>query len=141
MSQPTSIRNSSGFTLVEVMVAILIMMVGMIGLLEMINVSLQHNLKNQLRDEAVQVGERYMAELRGTPFDDISLSYQTIQVPSKLRGSTREYSVARISQVLARQDPANAASSPTSLQLTVTVSWDYRNATLTNRVVSVVARP
>lgn len=141
MPQTASRKNSGGFTLVEVMVAILIMMVGMIGLLEMINVSLQHNLKNQLRDEAVQVGERYMAELRGTPFDAIAASYAAVTVPSKLRGATKSYSVERLSQVLAREDASNAASSPTSLQLTVTVSWDYRNTTLVNRVVSVVTRP
>jgi len=51
-----SLKNSGAFTLAEVMVAILVMMIGMIGLLETINQSLQHNLRNQLRETALQVG-------------------------------------------------------------------------------------
>jgi type IV pilus assembly protein PilV len=134
VSHPPSIKSSRGFTLAEVMVAVLVMIVGMLGLLEMIDVSLQQNLKNQLRDEAVHVGERYMSELRGMPFETIVSSYPVATATSKIRGAIKNYSVERSSLVLA----TDSASSPTSLQLTVVVKWGFRNVTSQNTVISVV---
>ena len=128
------IKINRGFTLVEVMVAILVMIVGMLGLLEMINVTLQNNLKNQLRAESVRVGERCMAQLRGRAFDNIFGSYTV--VPSKIRGSAINYSVERSTQVLATDGHSN----PTSRQLTVVVKWGFKNISSQNTVVSVVAR-
>lgn len=131
MTQTTSIRNNAGFTLVEVMVAVLIMMVGMLGLLETINVTLQHNLKNELRNEATRLGEKYMTELRGQAFDDILVSYPLASVTSQVRGGTKVYTVDRGSQAL----------SSSSKQVTVTVKWGFRNVSSQNRVVSVVVKP
>jgi type IV pilus assembly protein PilV len=132
-------RNSAGFSLVEVMVAILIMMIGMFGLLEAINASVQHNLRNQLRNEAVVVGQRYMAQLKGLPFDPSPdfKSYSVTTVQSGIRGVAKNYMVQRDSAVLA-VDGENKA---TSRQLTVTVKYAYRNQSSLNRVVTVVPRP
>jgi len=58
-------RNSGGFTLVEVIMAVLILLVGMLGLLQAVNLAMEVNLRNQVREEAVYVGERVMTELRG----------------------------------------------------------------------------
>jgi type IV pilus assembly protein PilV len=133
----TSTKNSGGFTLVEVMVAILIFMVGMLGLLETISVSMQYNLKNQLRAEAVQIGERYMAQLRGRDFD-ISGDFKTytaVSTPSSIRGTAREYNVERTSLPI-----ASDTIGTTSRQLTVTVKYFFRNQSSVNRVVSVVSK-
>lgn len=135
MSQISSIKNSSGFTLIEVMVSIVIMMIGMLGLLETLSVSMQHNLKNRLRDEGIRIGERYMTELKATPFDDIMANYSTARPQSKLRGISKEYVVERSSLVLGTDDTGN-----TSKQVTVVVKWAFRNQTTLNRVVSVVAK-
>lgn len=137
MFQLTSMRNSGGFTLVEVMVAVLIMMVGLLGLLETINVSLQHNLRNNLRDEAVTVGERYMTSLRGKAFTNLSATpYPVVDAPSKIRGGSKNYRIERTWQDIASDD-----SGPTSRRLVVVVKWAFRNATSVNTVVSVVTRP
>lgn len=142
MLQTPLINNNSysGFTLTEVMVAILIMIVGMLGLLQAVNMSMEYNLKNQLRDEAVYLGERYMNELRGKPFDLISTSYTPMPVRSKMRGSSRTYSVERSSQDLA-YDTSVTPNQARSKQLQVTVKWAYRNITFQNRVDTVLPRP
>lgn len=136
MSLKKLIRNNRGFTLLEVMVAVMIIMVGMIGLLETISISMQHNMKNQFRNEAIHIGERYMAELKGKPFGKYSAPYTPMNVPSRIRGINKTYRVERTHLAL-----ANDASGPTSEQLSVTVKWYFKNQSSLNQVVSVVARP
>ncbi len=131
MSQPTSIKNNGGFTLIEVMVAILIMAIGMLGVLESINVSLQHNLKNELRNEAIRIGERYMAEFRGSNFDSLTDTYADVDVQTKSRAANKTYTVERSTEQL----------SADARRVTVVVKWSFRNQDYQNRLVSVVARP
>lgn len=137
MPQAALIRNNGGFTLIELMVAVIIVAVGMFGVLETVNVTLQHNLKNELRNEAIKVGEQYMAEFRGTNFASITDSYPSTNIDRKVRGVSKQYVVERSSQVLAR----DGALRPTTRQVTVVVKWAFRNLTSQNRVVSVVAQP
>lgn len=136
MPQPALLKNNKGFTLVELMVALIIVAVGMFGVLQSINVSLQYNLKNELRNEGIRVGEKYMADLRGKPFDKLSTSYTPFSEIGKIRGGNKNFVVERTSQPLGYEGPQ-----PSTMQLTVTVKWAYRNMTTLNRVVSVVARP
>lgn len=136
MPQPALLKNNGGFTLVELMVAMIIVSVGMFGVLQSINVSLQYNLKNELRNEGVRIGEKYMTELRGTTFDTISPSYTPVTETGKVRGGSKDFVVERSSQVLAYVD-----TQPSAKQLTVTVKWAYRNVTTLNRVITVVAKP
>ncbi|HJV66708.1 MAG TPA: prepilin-type N-terminal cleavage/methylation domain-containing protein [Geomonas sp.] len=137
MHQAPSLNNNAGFTLIEVMVAILIMVVGMFGLLEALSASVQHNTRNQLRDEGIRVGERYMSMLRGKTFTAYSASYTPFNVPSTLRGITKNYNVAMSSQAVAW----DASGQPTSMQLSVAVKWAFKNQSSVNRVVTVVAKP
>ncbi|MFZ3207566.1 MAG: prepilin-type N-terminal cleavage/methylation domain-containing protein [Geobacteraceae bacterium] len=127
---PTSNRNNSGFTLAEVMVAILIMMVGMLGLLESINVATEYNLKNHLRDEAVYVGEKYMNELRGKAFATSTVTYPLISTATKIRGVNKKLMVETSSTQLA--DDAIG----TTNQLQVLVKWTYKGVEYQNRVTA-----
>lgn len=125
-------KNNSGFTLTELVVAMLIMIVGMLGLLESINVATEYNLKNLLRDEAVQVGEKYMNIQKARPFDALT-SAATLSEPSKIRGTGKPYTVN-----LEIAGEVNNAVAPTK-ELVVTVSWNYKGVTYQNRVRSPVS--
>jgi len=131
---PQMLPKNKGFTLIEVIMAMLILMVGMLGLLEAVNVAIEHNLKNQLREEAVNLGQRTISELKGKKFDDILASYSAVSVPSKIRGTSRTYTVTRTSTVLATENLL-----PTSKQLEVVVSWNYKGVTFQNRVTTPVS--
>lgn len=113
--QLTSINNNRGFTLIEVLVAMVITLVGLLGLLQAVNLATEHNTKNQLRNEALQVGEDYMADLRVKPFDEISTN---VLVPSRLRGFQKDFVVIRSS---------TAIPNSTARELSVKVSWAYKN--------------
>lgn len=119
------------------MVAIVIMMVGLLGLLESINIATEYNLKNHLRDEAVYVGEKYLNALKGQQFDNVapvypatSIAFPLISTASRIRGSAKKLIVETSSTALA-WDASHKAS---TLQLNVLVKWTYKGVTFENRL-------
>jgi len=122
--------------------AILILMIGMLGLLQAINLAVEVNLRNQVREEAVYIGQRVMSEMRGKGFDNISVAYPVTnkyiyadyQIASKLRGASRAYTVSRGSTVLSTAGGQNVTK-----QLEVVVKWTYKGVGYENRVVSPIS--
>lgn len=120
-----SLRNNKGFSLIEVMVAILIILVGLLGLLQAVNVAMEHNLKNQQREEVVRVAEDFMNGMRSQPFDATFVAVTS--VTSRLRNRTARYTVNRTVGVM-----------PTgSKQYQVDVRWTYKGNTATHSIVTV----
>lgn len=66
------VKNNRGFTLIEILVAMFILLVGMLALLNSAAVIIENNLINVLRDEAVRIAEQRMGELKNTPFDSLT---------------------------------------------------------------------
>lgn len=115
--------NNRGFTLVEVMVAMIITLVGLLGLLAAVNIANEQNLRNATRNEAMQIAEDYMNQLRVEPFTNISslpspaaYSYGLQQAQSRLRGVSTKYTILR----------TGSALTGTSVLLTVNVQWTYK---------------
>lgn len=129
-----ALSRNKGFTLVEVLMAVLILMVGMLGLLQAVNLAMEMNLRNQVREEAVYVGERVMNELKGRGFYSISSNYRNYSTPSRIRGFTKKYGVERRSSELATENGL-----PTTKQLEVTITWSYKGASYQNRVVAPIS--
>lgn len=142
MQQQAVLRNDNGFTLIEMVMAILILMVGMLGLLQAVNLAMEVNLRNHVREEAVFVGERVMNEMRGRGFDNISVAspvtgyytFPVYELPSKIRGASRSYTVARRSRVLSTVDGL-----PATKELTVLISWVYKGVQYQNEVVAPIS--
>lgn len=66
------IRQQRGFTLIEVLVAMLIVAVGILGVAGMQVVSLQQNRNALLRDQALQLGNDILDRMRANPLTDYS---------------------------------------------------------------------
>lgn len=128
MAQVPSYKNNGGFTLVEVLVAMVIMVIGMLGLLEAVNVAMEHNLRNHLRDQAVYVGEKIMNDMRGQQFGAVFANHTTI--PMSLRGVNKTFVV----------DTTTTDLGVDSQQYAVVVRWTYKGREFRNRVVSVRSR-
>lgn len=121
------------------MVAMLIMLVGLLGLFSSVNMVTKTNVKNQVRDETVQIAEDWMARFRATPFSAISTTsnssypnqhdYAPQSVPSALRGVAKNYTVSRSASLL--------TSGGNSVVLDVKVRWTYKNWSTSHEVVSV----
>ncbi|BBA70531.1 hypothetical protein YM18_2011 [Geobacter sulfurreducens] len=107
-----------------------IILVGLLGLLQAVNVSMEHNLRNSLRDEAVRVGESTVYGMRRLTFDNLT-GETTLKVNRSLRASTKEYTVKRNLTDLGGR----------STELVVTVEWDYRGTTYQHRVSTIISNP
>jgi type IV pilus assembly protein PilV len=116
---PTSAAGSQGFTLVEVMMAMLIMTVGLFGLLQSVNVAYEHLARNKLREEAVQLAEEQLNGFRVRPFDQITARNAGAIFARPVAGAFRNFSVTRRSQAI----PAGGSSK----KLSVSVGWRFKN--------------
>ncbi|GFO58059.1 pilus assembly protein PilV [Geomonas silvestris] len=130
MRCPPLLKDNAGFTLTEMMVALVVMIVAMVGLLQAIGIALEHNLRNQEREEAVYLGEKYMNELRGKSFDSYSASYSSFAAGSAVRGGGLRYTVER----------STAPLGADTRLLMVTVKWTFKQVEYQNRVTATVSQ-
>lgn len=121
----------NGFTLIEMLVAMLIMMVGLLGMFQAINLAMDKNLENQLRNRGVAVAEQKMYELKSYRYDQIS------SMRVSLRNYTTQLAPFVNISIARRQDRINDRSS----QLSIRTSWRYRNRAYEHQVVSGVVNP
>lgn len=62
------LRNK-GVTLVEVMIALVVLLIVFMGLIQASLVSIDQNVRNEVRDEAVRIAAEYMTRTRATAFN------------------------------------------------------------------------
>lgn len=115
-------RNKSGFTLVEFLVSIVILMVGLLGLLQAVNLAINHNLQNDLRNIAVGVADEEMSKLLAAGYDNISTvkASSPASVDRQVLTAMKNYSVTRV----ITQVTSGAAAS--TKQIDVNVSWKHK---------------
>jgi type IV pilus assembly protein PilV len=70
--------NAEGVSLVELLVAMVILLFVSLALMQTALLSIEFNTKNVLRDEAVRVAEMRINELRNTAFDDLTTGQNNI---------------------------------------------------------------
>ena len=116
-----SIRSSRGFTLIEVMVSVVILLVGLLGLLQAVNVITDTNLRNQMREEATLAGDRVLNELMAAPYDAPAFDNYSTKVQTGLRGINKNYKVSGTRSLIGTSN---------SRLVRVTVTWDYKGAPL-----------
>ena len=121
-------HDRSGFTLTEVMVAVLILMVGMLGMFQAINMGLDKNIENQLRQKGVEVAEQQMSDLKARQFLDSS-GTTSLSVPVAIGSVFKNMSVQWQATEL-------AASNSQTKQISVRVWWRYRGQVYEHQTAS-----
>ncbi len=106
-------------TLIEVLVAMVIVFIVFLGMSSAGLVVLDQNIKNTQRDEAVSVAEMEMQQLRNTPFNVLALATDNVPVsigtvPRQIRGLTVNYGVWRTVNHL----------NSNNLQVSIRVMWN-----------------
>ena len=122
-------KNRAGFTLIEFLVAIVILMVGMLGLLQAVNVALHHNASTQLRNEAVVLGDSQMSLELAKPFDLVSTVTGTRVFQRSLATGYKNYSITR-----------SGTDMTNSKQINILVTWNYKGNRYTHDLYGVVSK-
>ena len=136
--------NKRGFTLIEVLIAMTLLLIGIMALLYTVSISISNNLQNVLRDEAVNVAAQQMTFVRNTPFNTIAgtipigstatisigLSSGTGIIARNLRNTSVAYTVQTNVTVMTAD----------TLSVQVIVSWSYRGAVARHSVTSMMPR-
>ena len=110
---PVSKNSASGMTLVEVLVAMAIVFIIFLGMSSGGIVVLDQNIKNSQRDEAVNVAELELQQVRNLAFDNIVSDTTPRHVFRRIRGLNMDYTVNRTVVSLDAQNK----------QVTDNVSW------------------
>ena len=72
-----AVNNNKGFSLVELMVALVILLVSLLGLLAVLTTSISANIDNELRNTAVRLVNQTAESIHGLPIDDSDISDTT----------------------------------------------------------------
>jgi len=113
------LNRQDGFTLLEVMVAFVILTFGMMALLSATTTAIELNFDNVLRDEAVQLADEKMRIVKANKAATFSVPFQNLSTTttqsSKLRGKGVNYTTTLSSTTVGGGN-----------LLTVLVSWQFK---------------
>lgn len=121
-------QNESGFTLVELLVATVILSVGLLGLLQAVNMGIENNLTTQFRNEAVSVADTLMTVEKARPFAQLTSPSSTFSVSRSHRLFFKNYSVTKI------MTPQSSLTK--SLQFNI--SWTHKGRKFSHSISSLV---
>ena len=156
ISKLKSIITQQGVSLVEVMIALVVLLIVFIGLLQGAILSVDSNMRNILRDEAVTLAAATMENTRGEPFTNVgSDSIYSDAIPSgtdcpsvittgsviqiNIRNMTRVLCVSPTCTELGGDGDCTTDDADTK-QLNVTVGWRWKDRDYTHSVTTLRRR-
>ena len=90
---PKNSKGQQGFTLMETSIAMVVMMVGALGIASLFVFSTQNNIGGGERAIAMAVAQQQLEQLRSVTYEDTTLNVGT--VTSTVRSAEQNYSVQR----------------------------------------------
>ncbi len=114
--------------MIEFLVAITILAVGLLGLLQVVNVAMGKNLENMYRVEAIQLADDRMMQKRSMPFLSITTAHSDTFLRNT-RGISKSYAV---------QEAINPVASR-SKEIVINVLWTNKGNNYSHSISSVIS--
>lgn len=124
----TVLLNKKGSSLVEVMISLVILLVVFLALMQTALLSIDSNVKNLLRDEAVGLAEMRMSTIRNTPFANLTAGTATATDSRNLRNAAVTYTSTTTITSL----------NTDNLQVTISIAWTWKSQTYTHSISTIV---
>ncbi|NWF75074.1 MAG: prepilin-type N-terminal cleavage/methylation domain-containing protein [Nitrospirae bacterium] len=147
--------GNKGVSLVEVMIALVVLLLVFIGLLQAALLGIDHNMRNLLREEAVNIVSQKAEEIRTLPFDHVKSNPGICSITNNIcsvnedcaNGETcNTPSTATISSCADPSYPIkiernfrNIQNFPFGLEVTVTDALDPDGVTLSTKQIEILA--
>jgi len=140
--------NKKGVTLVEVMIALVILLLVFLALMQTALVSINANMKNVLRDEAVSIAEQRMDEARSLPYASIVSDAVALPVgvdcPPTFANGTRVQKNFR--NIINKDFCTNRAvttlgAAGDATQVTIQVIWNWKGEAFSHTITTLIRRP
>lgn len=128
--ETVAICNRQGFTLVEFLVAIVILMVGLLGLLQTVNYAIVHNMTNQLRQTALLVADERMQTEMAKGFGNIPISTANETAQRVVSGAQYTYTVV----------VTNTQTTAQTISIDIRVSWNYKGQAYQHALASLISQ-
>ena len=113
-------RNKKGFTLVELLVAMLVMSIGLMAVLDGLTSYIRINMENQMRHEAMRIGEAALETLRNSQFTQVR-DHNTGLVQGTQSRRIRNFNIS----YTVTWTPTAISTSSVAVQVAVT--WTHRS--------------
>ena len=130
--------NKKGLSLVEIMIALVVLLLVSLALMQTALISIDSNMNNQLRDEALSIAEEWVIRSRNIPFDNLttnSLSQSGTGVDTitrNFRNITNQ--TFTVTSIVTDRGIDNK-------QVGVTVAWTWKAQPFNHNMSSIVRRP
>lgn len=111
------------------MVAVIIMMVGLLGLLQAVNMGILQNMNSLLRTEGVATADWHLAREMSKSFDLVSTSTRLATDQRPVLNGFKQYSVVR-----------TGVTYSNSKQVNITVSWRNKGTRYIQESTSVISK-
>lgn len=111
-------RRFAGFTLVEVLVAIVILMIGLLGLFQTINVSLNANMENQLRQAAISIADRIVTDQKKQEFASLTAGTTAGTESVIINSASKTFNT--------QVNITDFSAAQLTKQISVRVTWKYK---------------
>jgi type IV pilus assembly protein PilV len=121
--------NKKGFTLIEFLVAVIILSVGLLGLFQTVNVAINNNMTTQLRDEAVRLADERMLTEKSRVFEAISTNTRNENVSVNVSNAFKNYSVVKTTSEMTKN----------TKNIQINVSWRYKGQRYGHTMSSLVS--
>lgn len=130
--------NKKGLTLIEVMIALVVLLLVSLALMQTAIVSIDANTRNASRDEAVKIAEELMDQARSLPFDDFDQNGAIDPDPltmngtviRQIRNTTISYTTTTVVDTF-NQD---------NKEIDITVSWTWAGQLSNHRISTIRKR-
>ena len=124
------VKLNNGFTLVELLVSIVIIAICVIGLMSLSTVIMRNNVKNEIRNKAVEVLTNYVDNITNQDFGDITVGNFTDIDNVTIRSFSATYTIS-----------GNITSPSTNEKdINATISWTYRGKNYSYNIETVVTK-
>jgi prepilin-type N-terminal cleavage/methylation domain-containing protein len=139
-----NVVQNKGVSLVEVMVALTVLLIVFLGMIQTSIVAIQANMKNVLRDEAVNITAGEMVKIRAAGFDDLDENGSADAVPVYYfkRNQTKDFkgSVSVPFAETIRSELLDPAGEQANKQVTITTTWSWQGENFQHQILTTRAR-